>query len=210
MILDTARHLLVRDGYKNLSMRRIAREIGYSATSIYLHFENKDALFHALIEEGMERLYRVYCSVTEGGPADPVQRFVALCRAYIQFGLENPEYYEIMFMAHPEHMARYPADKYRRARRNLDVIAAVLEEGHRQGVLEATQPRVAASVVWSSLHGAIALLIAKRVDVRIDAQEFIEAAIAQTLRGFLSRHAREETVEQEVDSNEYWKRFLKP
>ncbi|MDX1502000.1 MAG: helix-turn-helix domain-containing protein, partial [Thermoanaerobaculia bacterium] len=44
-ILDRTRHLLVEEGYNNLSMRKIARAVGCSATSIYLHFENKDALF---------------------------------------------------------------------------------------------------------------------------------------------------------------------
>lgn len=55
-ILDTARHLLVQEGYKALSMRTIADAIGYSATSIYLHFDGKDALLHALIHEGMMAL----------------------------------------------------------------------------------------------------------------------------------------------------------
>ena len=52
-ILDTARHQLVQDGYQDLSMRKIASAIGYSATSIYLYFDSKDALLHALIHEGM-------------------------------------------------------------------------------------------------------------------------------------------------------------
>ena len=44
-ILVTSRELLVREGYSSLSMRKIARSIGYSATSIYLHFKSKDQLY---------------------------------------------------------------------------------------------------------------------------------------------------------------------
>jgi len=193
VILDSTRHLLVRDGYQSLSMRKIARAIGYSATSIYLHFENKDALIHALIEEGMDHLLAMLKSVEAEHVGDPVAHLGAMCRRFVDFGLENPEYYEIMFMLHPEFMERYPAEKYRRARRNLDVIAATLADGVAQGVFAVDNVRVAASTIWSALHGAVSLLLARRVDVRIERAAFIEAAIAQTLGGVLAPGVREAT-----------------
>ena len=185
VILDSTRHLLVRDGYKSLSMRKIARAIGYSATSIYLHFENKDVLIHALIEEGMDQLLEALKAVEAAHPADPIACLQALCRRFVDFGLENPEYYEIMFMLHPERMERYPAEKYRRARRNLDVIAATLADGVVQGVMVVEDVRVAA------LHGAVSLLLVRRVDVRIDPDAFIEATITQTMQGVLAPGVQE-------------------
>lgn len=184
-ILDTTRHLLVQDGYKNLSMRRIARAIGYSATSIYLHFENKDHLIHALIEEGMERLYERLKAVEAAHPDDPAERLEALGRVFVRFGLENPEYYEIMFLLHTEHMERFPAEKFRRARRNLDVIARALREGAERGLFLVDDPRVAASTAWASLHGLVSLLLARRVDVRIDQDELVEATIRQLVGGLM-------------------------
>ena len=185
LILDETRHLLVTEGYQSLSMRKIARAIGYSATSIYLHFESKDALFHALIDEGFERFYqelRLVVAAHEARP--PLERLRALCRCYIDFGLENPEYYEIMLMLHPARMERYPPEKYRRARRSLDVFVEELRAASRQGVLDVDDPRVSASAVWASLHGIVALLIAERLDVRVDVETFIEAAVDQTIGSF--------------------------
>ena len=209
LILDTARRVLVREGYKALSMRRLAREIGYSATSIYLHFANKDALMHALIEEGMDRLHATFRDCAGAHEREPVACLRALCRAYVSFGLENREYYEVMFMAHPEHMARYPAEKYRRARRSLDVLAAVLEEGDRLGRLAVPQPRVSASIIWAALHGTVALLLARRVDARIDVAAFIDAAIEQAIRGVLPVQAAD--VEDALTPSNVvdWKRFFK-
>ncbi len=185
VILDAARHLLAQDGYKHLSMRKLASAIGYSATTIYLHFDSKDALFHALIDEGMSRLYKALHEVHLEHADDPIMRLRMLCRRYIQFGLDEPEYYEVMFMLHPEHMERYPAAKYRRARRNLDLFAQALEDGVAQGQLSVTDSRVAASSTWASLHGAVSLLIAQRLDVRIAQEEFIQASIDQALYGLL-------------------------
>ena len=109
-ILARTRRMLVEVGYNHLSMRKIARSVGCSATSIYLHFENKDALLHALIDEGMEQLNASLQEVA-AAHADPAGRLEALSRSYVDFGLDNPEYYEVMFMLHPERMARYPAEK---------------------------------------------------------------------------------------------------
>jgi AcrR family transcriptional regulator len=182
-ILDRARRLLVEDGFVHLSMRKIAAAVGCSATSIYLHFENKDALVHALIEEGFDRLNARLHAAADASP-DPVARLDALARAYVRFGLENPEYYEVMFQLHPERMTRFPVESYRRARRNLELIAEALGAGAAQGSLAAAEPDVAAHVHWASLHGVVSLLLARRVNVRIPEEAFVEAAVRHALDGF--------------------------
>ncbi|SHK78711.1 TetR/AcrR family transcriptional regulator [Rhodothermus profundi] len=187
-ILDATRYLLVAEGYASLSMRKIAREIGCSPTAIYLYFQNKDALVHTLIDEGFGLLYEELREEA-ARHADPVVRLEALWRRYVAFGRRNPEYYEIMFMLHPERMERYPPEKYRRARRCLELSIQALEEGRRQGVFVVENPRVMASAAWAALHGAVALLLARRVDIRIDPEAFIDTTIRTLLRGVLAPDA---------------------
>ncbi len=182
-ILDHTRYLLVEEGYNNLSMRKIARSVGCSATSIYLHFENKDALFHALIDEGFERLNDAFHEAA-AAHADPLERLDALSRRYVHFGLDNPEYYEVMFLLHPERMARYPVEKYRRARENLELFAEALEAGVAAGQFDIDDPAVSASVLWTSMHGTVALLLAQRLDVRIERDAFVDAVVRHAIAGF--------------------------
>ena len=112
-------------------------------------------------------------------------RLNALSRAYVAFGLANPEQYEVMFQLHPERMARFPPEEYRRARRNLDLFEDVLALGAEADVLDAAPtPEVAAHALWTSLHGLVSLRLAGRVDVRLAADAFTEAAIARTVRAF--------------------------
>ena len=180
-ILDTARRLLVEHSYKSLSMRKIAGAIGYSATSIYLYFKNKDALFQALVEEGMDQLHDdLERAARQGG--DAAARMEALCRAYVDFGRRNPEYYELMFMVRTDHMQRFPPEKYRRARRNFQRMEAALREGVEAGRFAVEDATAATGAIWATLHGAISLLLARRVDVRIGEEAFVEAAIAQVLQ----------------------------
>ena len=171
------------DGYADLSMRKIAGAVGCSATSIYLHFENKDALVHALIDDGFE-LLNARLHQAADAHSDATTRLEALARAYVAFGTENPEYYEVMFQLHPERMARYPAEAYRRARRNLELLAEALTDGTAARALAAPAPEVAAHVLWAAMHGVVSLLLAQRLDVRIDRIELVEAAIRHALDGF--------------------------
>lgn len=182
-ILDTTRHLLVTEGYQNLSMRKIADSIGYSATSIYLYFDSKDALLHTLIHEGMMQLHEDLTQTAKEYPDAPLRRLRSLCRCFIDFGLDNPEYYEIMFQLRPDRMERYPPEKYREARSNLEVFSRTLEEGEQQGIFEMEDAQVLASTIWASLHGTVSLLLSGRLDIRIERERFIEAAIRRTLQG---------------------------
>ncbi len=173
--------MLVDQGFPGLSLRPIAKAVGCTATSIYLYFENKDALIHALIDEGMEMLHQELVLAADGIP-DPRERLARQAYAYLDFGLQNPEYYEVMFLLHPQQMKRYPADRYRRARGNLDMIHDELVAALGPERLGGRDIKTEATLVWAALHGTVSLLIAHRVDASIDRQALIEAAVAQALR----------------------------
>ncbi|MFT4604599.1 MAG: AcrR family transcriptional regulator [Rhodothermales bacterium] len=180
VILDEARHQLVKHGYNSLSMRRIAKEIGYSATAIYLHFEGKDALVHALIDEGMENLFQRLKEACQE-QIQPATRLRTACLEYVRFGLENPEYYEIMHLIHPERMERFPAEMYRRARRSLEFIQDILNRGAAAGLFVLDSASVSAAAIWAMLHGVVSLLISRRVDVRIDPDTLIFTLVSHVV-----------------------------
>ncbi len=168
-ILDEARRTLVEQGYPALSTRKIASAVGCTATSIYLYFKSKDALVHALIDEGFEELNgRLEEAVAAEGTG--LERLQRGARAFVDFGLERPAYYEIMFLLRPERMERYPAEAYRRARRSLEAFAELASVPAAEGLRRAT-------IVMTALHGLVALLIAQRVDASLDRKTLIEEAI---------------------------------
>src|SRR5579864_4806115 len=55
-ILDAARDLFVAEGFRNVSIRKIAERIEYSPAAIYGYFPSKDDIFFALAEEGSRLL----------------------------------------------------------------------------------------------------------------------------------------------------------
>src|SRR5262245_39618468 len=94
-ILATAGGLILEGGYEGLSLRQVAERTGYSATTIYLYYENKDALVGAVIGEGFSRLLRTLDGVST---EDPLACIADLGRAYVRFARANPVYYRLMFV----------------------------------------------------------------------------------------------------------------
>ncbi|MCP9292302.1 TetR/AcrR family transcriptional regulator [Gracilimonas sediminicola] len=185
-ILEISRHLLYEEGYKSLSMRKIAKKADVSATSIYLYFESKDHLLHTLIEESVEDLSR-FIESKALPKADSIERFKAITKSYVEFGLQNPEKYEIIYKVRSDSMARYPKEKFRKARRAYELLVKTIEESVDQGLMEVDQPVVAAYSIWAQLHGVVSVVLNKRLDSRIDREQFIEESIEHVVQGFLIR-----------------------
>lgn len=187
-LLDSARKILLEEGQRNFSLRKIARETGVSATSIYLHFESKDHLIHVLMEESIERLNnRLEESISAS--QDPLEKLNTLARVYVEFALEHPKEYRIIYTVSSDQMSRYPKEKFRKARRGYEIVTEVLEEGVRKNLLDEDRPRLAAYTFWAQLHGVMSVVLTKRLDNRLNRQEFIEQAIDHIIHGFHVRTA---------------------
>ena len=66
-LLDAAREVFGRRGYGNASLEEIAEEAGFSRGALYHHFESKEALFLALLDERLtERVNEIERVFAEG------------------------------------------------------------------------------------------------------------------------------------------------
>lgn len=185
-ILDISRHLLFTEGFSSLSMRKIAKEVGASATSIYLYFENKDHLVHTLIEESVEELS---LAIEEGASVKfaTLDKFEAIIRSYVNFASTNSEKYQVIYMVQSSNMSRYPKEKFRKARRGYALLESVILRGIEEGLMELNEPKIAAYSIWAQLHGVISVVLNQRLDSRIDREKFIEESIEHIVQGFLTR-----------------------
>lgn len=185
-ILETSRNLLYSQGHLALSMRSIASEVGVSATSIYLYFDNKDHLLHTLIEESVEEL-SVYIEYRVSQADKVVEKFTENIHAYVEFALNNPKKYQIIYNVHPDAMSRYPKEKFRKARRCYELLVSFIEEGVAKGLMEVENPVIAAYSIWAQLHGVVSVVINQRLDNRIDKDLFVKESLDHIVQGFLVR-----------------------
>ncbi|HEY1332655.1 MAG TPA: TetR/AcrR family transcriptional regulator [Myxococcaceae bacterium] len=154
-ILDAARTIVQRDGFGALTVRKIADAIEYAPGTLYLYFENRDAIARALSSEGFSELLQAFAPTER--IADPLARLEAIGRAYVRFGMENPETYRLIFMEDPQLTTAVleDADPGQRAYRAL---VDPLEELAQAGRLHpGADVQALADTLWSVVHGIVSL-----------------------------------------------------
>lgn len=78
-----------------LSLRAVAREVGIAATSVYIHFADRDALVLAALEHCYAGLLRAVDNA-ESGAADPVAALRARTAVLGAWSHENPGLYKVL------------------------------------------------------------------------------------------------------------------
>ena len=77
VILDAATQLFLRHGYRDFSLRQVAAAIGYTPTTIYLYFEDKDDLLFHVAMEGFRHFGAMLQAGYDAG-ATPMERLFAV------------------------------------------------------------------------------------------------------------------------------------
>lgn len=166
LIIDAARELFVSRGVEAVTMREIAKRIGYSATSIYLHFADKDALLRAICDTDFLALASSLKSVLQ--IADPVERLLLLGQGYAQFALSHPNHYRLMFMT-----KRLPCDPEKSSLQHNSAeqdayfqLRTAVSEVYAAGCFRSdlNDPDLIAQTVWAGTHGVCSLQISMAED----------------------------------------------
>lgn len=172
-ILDAARHMFVRVGYDATTMRAIAERIEYTPTAIYHHFRNKEALLTELSDVDFRALQTAFLRI--GHIDDPIERLDRMCTAYVDFAVEHPMQYALMFMTPRPQIE----STIRRGDPGEDAYAFLREtcaEAIRDGRLrpEYDDPDQVAQMIWGGVHGVVSLCIAKEHDVWVEFRDVRE------------------------------------
>lgn len=90
LILQTAAHIILAEGFEKLSIRKIANRIDYSPAIIYHYFRNKDEILSQVLRRGHQDFT---ASLSEGlaEASTPEERLKTLCRNYVRAALKDPD-----------------------------------------------------------------------------------------------------------------------
>jgi AcrR family transcriptional regulator len=164
-IVAAAERLLEREGNDEaLTLRSVAREAGIAAPSIYTHFADRDAIVEAVLDIAFERLRQLVLRAADGVD-DPVEKLLAGCHAYAEFGMAEPARYRVLFarqranrpqLGSPQDMGELP-EVWQRRLDAFMVLVDSLTKCVRSGRSGSANPFADATTLWTSLHGAVAI-----------------------------------------------------
>ncbi len=153
-LVRAAIELLDESGETELSLRAVARQAGVSAAAPYRHYADREALLSAIAAVGYRDLAE-RLAAAHPSPSTPEQ-LAAVAIAYVQFALERPALFRIMFGE--------PCDRDNDER--VAATAAVSEYVH--AIVERTFPQAdaeaLATAVWALVHGLAFLYLDGKLD----------------------------------------------
>ena len=102
-MVAAATKLVKQGGEEAFSLREAARDVGVTANAAYRHFASKSDLTSAVAAQGFEklalRMQKAMQAATRrsGKDVPSIARFKAVGRAYVEFALDNPKLFRLMF-----------------------------------------------------------------------------------------------------------------
>ena len=183
-ILAAARDLFVAEGYRNVSMRKIAERIEYSPAAIYSYFPGKDDIFFALAEEGF-RLLAAAGLASADTVHEPLERLRRGLWAFYEFSKSHPEYFELMFVDRSvpslsQDFQRFEFFQEITARAEADIAMCVKRGEFAAGL----NPAAALHVLWVGMLGAATIGLTQRLAPGEDPDALAHDLLETMLAGF--------------------------
>lgn len=187
-ILDATEKLLLQLGSSEaVSIRMVADAVGVTAPSIYRHFPDKDTLIYEVCNRHFVELDAEIAAAV-AGIDDPVENLAAQGRAYLDFGIANPEPYRVMFMTRPEIA---PVERQQNWLKDSTTFLGLLEVVQRcidAGRLRPghDDPFKVAVGMWARVHGLTSLMVSKPFLFADDRDVFLDQYMDTCLHGIVA------------------------
>jgi AcrR family transcriptional regulator len=103
VIIAAALELVDQQGLKRLTMRALGERLGVEAMALYHYFSSKDELLEALGQIGgaVEAEFGAFFDRMDEQGATPGETVVALGLRYIEFAVQHPDQFQLLFNTLP-------------------------------------------------------------------------------------------------------------
>ncbi|MER7921519.1 MULTISPECIES: TetR/AcrR family transcriptional regulator [unclassified Streptomyces] len=149
-LVDVGVDLVAREGAQALTLREIARRAGVSHGAPRRHFPTHLELLSAIARRGFAQLGERTAETLADAGTEPRAQLTALGRVYLEFALDNPGMYALMFrhdLLESGHLGLRDT--------SLPLFGVLVElVGRARPDLDA---RLVAGALWANLHGVAQL-----------------------------------------------------
>lgn len=185
MALQAAEQLIIEQGYKGLSSRKVAAQIGYTVGTLYLIFKNQDEFILNINSRTLDELYQAM-EQTITLQSDPQTCVLALCRTYYDFAQRHTHRWLLIFEHTLPNHNTLPDWYTCQIKQGFDMLETILRNNtdlaNKEEISKATR------VLWGGVHGISMLAVTERLDVLgVDSvYELIDSLVNNYMKGLLS------------------------
>lgn len=179
-ILTETLAMIKADESHLIGFRELARRLDVSRTAPYRHFESVEELLAVVAEEGYQKFIIYLEGVTEKPGLEKGERFVQLGEAYVNFALDNPAHYRLLFDQ------RFFADeKFKPIQTLANKAFNLLKQTSSQCLATGSSTAdkiLLANLAWASVHGLSTLLMNGQMIPVKNRKQFIRSSCERLLK----------------------------
>jgi AcrR family transcriptional regulator len=126
LIISAAKEIIAKEGFDNLSIRKIANKIEYSPAIIYHYFKDKDEIMNFVMRNGY---MQIVSAVTKSADEDlkPADRLKRMTMDYIEAALNMPDEFLVAQLNQSPHALKHTSSLYKGASREKPALAALFK-----------------------------------------------------------------------------------
>jgi AcrR family transcriptional regulator len=186
-LVAAALEILHQLGPRQLSIRAVARKVGVSHTAPYRHFADKNELIVACVEQGFELMRQTMADKKAAADKDPLSQFAAAGMAYIEFALDHPTYYRVMYSGDLLSSTGRQSLQHTSSETYEELVNDI-KTCQQLHILRPGDPVKQAITLLSTVHGFVTLVNDNRVSALVDGdfqlediRDFVMTAIFEGL-----------------------------
>lgn len=161
-LLLTSIQILKEEGYRSLSLRYVAKKAGVSQTAPYRHFKDLESLLVCIAIDGFSQLKKQLEQIRERYQNLPLLQFRESGIAYIEFALENPDLFQIMYGNQIQDHSKY-TDLIQSEKLTFQTLVKIIKECQNSKLIRILNAEKAALSAWTMVHGIAMLIIGKQL-----------------------------------------------
>jgi AcrR family transcriptional regulator len=183
-ILSAAREIASEEGWRAVTIRKIAGMVEYSPPVIYEYFDSKEDLLLELVRTGYAKQLEAV-EKARNASDDPEEALLAMASAWCRFAFEAPDLYQAMYGLGG---VSFPADELRKEGEKIaEVMAQAVTEVLAENEREVGNVWEKVTLAWGALHGLVALHMAGRIP---GGSQATERLVDRATRDYLSAWTR--------------------
>lgn len=182
-LLEASAELVSKRGVENFSLRQAAERAGQSPGNVYNYFKDKEDLLRALAQESVARFNQAQARAV-AGVTDPLRRYLALGRAYVAFGVEHRDWYQLLQRSDLL-MGRVDPHGKPGEESSFQLLTGSLQAAMDAGLIRPMPLMPMAAFSWAVVHGIVGLCHGPLGREPALLPQLLETMEATLLRGLL-------------------------
>ncbi len=182
-ILAAAREIASTEGWRAVTIRKIAARVEYSPPVIYEYFDSKEDLLLELVKTGYAGQLEAV-EKARNASDDPEEALLEMSSAWCRFAFEAPDLYQVMYGLGG---VSFPVAELEKGGEKIgETIAEVLAEVLVKNGKETEDVWAKVTLAWGTLHGLVSLAMAGRLPGgNEEAERLAHRAVRDFLKAWL-------------------------